>query len=269
MASPDPTPDTSLTADAGTPSVPSAGMPPIQADARDAYKLAQQNQYSLTAAKLNQLGWSNERIMRVFNAFSDSRLCRLKRDVQKKQLIASFRESEVAQKLNKITPDDYKIYCAIEDSDTRGIWTADIRKATTLPAHAIQKGVKLLSDEAQLIKQVKNVHVKNKKMYMLSHLEPCKEVAGGTFYNDGEFDEELVVKLKERASHLLRSGQQSSLEDISIYVKSAGFGRDISTEEIALVLRTLEFEQKLIRSFDEASGRTVYKVSLSVSRLGQ
>lgn len=57
-----------------------------------------------------------------------------------------------------------------------GVWTADIRKSTGLQTHVIQRGVRNLCENLNLIKPVKSILVKNRKMYILAHMEPAKEV---------------------------------------------------------------------------------------------
>ncbi|KAL8447649.1 hypothetical protein Emag_004259 [Eimeria magna] len=100
--------------------------------------------------------------------------------------------------------------------DQVGVWTADIRKTTGLQTHIIQRGVRNLCENLQLIKPVKNIQVKNRKMYILAHMEPSKEIAGGSFYTNGEFNEQLVEarwrQQEDRTFAACTGGQREQLQ---------------------------------------------------------
>lgn len=51
------------------------------------------------------------------------------------------------------------------------------------------------------------------------------QIVGGTFYDNAEFDEGLVERLREQILHVLKNGSQATLTDISNYIRSSGFGK--------------------------------------------
>lgn len=52
-------------------------------------------------------------------------------------------------------------------------------------------------DSRKIIKAVKSVVNKNKKVYMLYELEPSKELTGGAWYTDQQFDAEFTEILTQ------------------------------------------------------------------------
>ncbi|CBZ55810.1 putative DNA-directed RNA polymerases III, 39 kDa polypeptide [Neospora caninum Liverpool] len=164
-------------------------------------------------------------------------------------LCCLLRPSNVIGKLKTLDAFDYKVYCAIEQAGTTGVWTADLRKSTGLQTHIIQRSVKQLCDFLKLIKPVKSIHVKNRKMYILAHLEPAKEIAGGSFYSNGEFNEHLVEHLREQTRTFLQNAGTASFQALAAYTRSSGErnGATFSDEDLEKVLNSLEFEQKICR----------------------
>lgn len=59
-------------------------------------------------------------------------------------------------------------------------------------------------DSRKIIKAVKSVVNKNKKVYMLYELEPSKELTGGAWYTDQQFDAEFTEILTQGVSERKR-----------------------------------------------------------------
>ncbi|KAL8436339.1 hypothetical protein Efla_005965 [Eimeria flavescens] len=245
-----------LGAAAGAP--PAAGGAPAAARAPNsaalspedlsfAYNAALRNNSELTQQLLLDQGWSREKIVAVFNRMNEARagVIRKKGD----NVCCIVRPANIIPALKQLDALDYKIYCAVELAGNTGVWTADIRKTTGLQTHIIQRGVRNLCDNLQLIKPIKNIQVKNRKMYILSHMEPSKEIAGGSFYTNGEFNEQLVEQLRERLSVFLSNARSSTFSALVAFVRSSGEvgGGAFSDDDILQLVATLECEDKVAR----------------------
>jgi hypothetical protein len=97
----------------------------------------------------------------------------------------------VAQQFHGLDISARMVYQVIERSGNLGIWTKDIRIQTNIQQQALNKIFKAL-ESRQLIKPVKSVVAKSKKLYMLYNLNPSKELTGGVWYSDLEFDHEFI-----------------------------------------------------------------------------
>eukprot|EP00917_Polyrhabdina_sp_WS-2016_P002226 GHVP01004802.1.p2 GENE.GHVP01004802.1~~GHVP01004802.1.p2 ORF type:complete len:231 (-),score=44.11 GHVP01004802.1:1442-2134(-) len=191
-------------------------------DIKEAYGLGRQNNNELSADMLLNKDWNNEKIKQVIGVLVQKRLAYLKKTSSGKAVVVT-RDETTATQLQGLTSDDYAVYCAVEESAHKGIWSADLRRKPGVQQHTSAKSLKTLTDK-KLIKIVKNIHQKNRKIYILYHLEPSKDIAGGNFYVDGEFNEDLVERLREQVIHVLKNGQQSTFSNFVEYIKQAGFG---------------------------------------------
>eukprot|EP00921_Rhytidocystis_pertsovi_P004511 GHVQ01007845.1.p1 GENE.GHVQ01007845.1~~GHVQ01007845.1.p1 ORF type:complete len:207 (+),score=29.17 GHVQ01007845.1:2105-2725(+) len=190
-----------------------------------AYRLGRSNNNTLTVEFLQQEGFSKQGILLIFNSLVDLRLASFRKQSHSGgQVWCRVREELVAQKLKTVDVDTHKVYTCIEESGNKGVATTDIKRSSSLSSQTITKCVKILEEGKRLIKAVKNIHLKGKKFYMLIDLEPAVDVAGGCFYEDGEFNDALVDRVRDHVKHCLMNGQSASLPDIAQYVRTAGIG---------------------------------------------
>lgn len=121
-------------------------------------------------------------------------------------------------------PEQMLVYQVCEKAGNRGIWTRDIKNATNMPQHTLTKTLKLL-EQRNLIKAVRSVTSKSKKLYMLFDVVPAKELTGGPWYTDQEFDAEFVEELKKFIVQLVKSQGMIALQNISERVRVSGISR--------------------------------------------
>lgn len=106
----------------------------------------------------------------------------------------------------------------------RGIWTRDIKVATNIPQHTLTKTLKIL-EQRSLVKSVRSVVSKSKKLYMLYDVMPAKEITGGPWYSDQEFDHEFVAELGNFVVQVVRSTGIMDLAAISEKVRISGISK--------------------------------------------
>ncbi|KAK6588971.1 RNA polymerase III C34 subunit rpc34p [Cryptosporidium xiaoi] len=226
---------------------------------QEAYMHGCKNNNELTPESLQSLGWSKSVIVRVLNIFTERRLCCVKRNKQvgllsaaNNKVVFQLRTEDVAFKLNKLSNEEYLVFCSIEDAGNQGIWTADIRKITGLQTHQVQRAVKVLCNDWNLIRPVKSIHVKNRKVYILSSLEPSKELDGGTFYENGEFDMNFVDLIKEKIISFLESRRKCTAHEILEFINcdmsidSSSDKKNISLSDLQTVISILISELKIL-----------------------
>lgn len=182
-------------------------------------------------------------IVYVLNVLENARFCYIKNE--NNVITTKMRSQETIKKLIKLSDVDFLIYTKVENSHTDGIWTADLRKQTKLLIHQVQKGLKLLC-EYKLIKQVNNIHVKNRKMYILYDLEASEKVIGGSFYKNGEFDKHIVSFIRDNICFYLNNSNYSSVASVIKYVKQADERMNYySDSDIKHVIDTLLYEDRI------------------------
>lgn len=86
------------------------------------------------------------------------------------------------------------VYFEVENAGLDGLWTKVIKQRTHLQLAEVTQALKKLESKG-FVKQFSSAKYPTKKLYILSHLHPSEEAAGGLFYSDGVIDVELLSHL--------------------------------------------------------------------------
>lgn len=180
--------------------------------------------------------------------------------------------ADKAIKFEGLGPEQILVYQAIERAGNRGAWTRDIKMTTNIPQQILTKTLKTL-EQRNLVKSVRSVASKSKKLYMLFDLVPAKDVTGGPWYTDQEFDSEFIEELCRFIVQFVRAQGIVGLGSISERVRISGISKvELSLEELGLVLQTLVYDGRLeevqsavVMLTGQAGGQTMYKASRSVN----
>ena len=160
-------------------------------------------------------------------------------------LIYKLIREETAIKFEGLGPEQMLVYQVCEKASNRGIWTRDIKVATNIPQHTLTKTLKIL-EQRNLIKSVRSVVSKSKKLYMLFDVIPAKEITGGPWYTDQEFDSEFVDHLRDHIVEVVRHRNTADLNEINSDVISSGISSIVlSLDELESVLKTLVYDGRL------------------------
>jgi len=147
-----------------------------------------------------------------------------------------------ASKMQGLDAHSKLVYQVVESAGNRGIWTVDIRVQTNIPQATLTKIFKQL-ETRKLIKPIKAVTAKTKKLYMLYDLVPAKEITGGPWYTEGEFDHEFIAELRNFIIMCVRRmnhGKGVTIQQISDKMVQANVSRvQLSLEEVRQLVQTL------------------------------
>ena len=157
-------------------------------------------------------------------------------------LIYKLIREETAIKFEGLAPEQMLVYQVCEKAGNRGIWTRDIKMVTNIPQHTLTKTLKVL-EQRNLIKSVRSVVSKSKKLYMLYDIIPAKEITGGPWYTDQEFDTEFVDHLRDYIVRIVKKFRYADLREVNNEVTSSGVvGVQLSLDELESVLKALVFD---------------------------
>jgi len=166
--------------------------------------------------------------------------------------------ADKAEKIRDIIPgsEQMLVYQVCERAGNRGIWTRDIKMQTNIPQHSLTKILKDL-EKKNYIKWVRPVASKSKKMYMLYDVEPAKELTGGPWYTDHEFDQDFVNVLCSFIVNFVASRVYCSFDDVRQRVKESNIvSVELSDEELEQVMHILVYDNRL----EEVSVSTIKNV---------
>ncbi|KAJ8118942.1 hypothetical protein OPT61_g148 [Boeremia exigua] len=102
-----------------------------------------------------------------------------------------LRSRAEADKLRRLTPDERLLYHHIDQVQAEGIWSKALRARTNVTQQVLTKCLKSLESK-DLVQSVMSVKYPNRKMYLLKHLRPSEDIAGGPWQSEGDFDTALI-----------------------------------------------------------------------------
>ena len=185
-------------------------------------------------------------------------------------LLYTLVSDELAFKFSGLDTSAKMVYQVIQSAGNMGIWTKDIRTQTNIQQQSLTKIFKTL-ESRQLIKPVKSVNAKAKKLYMLYNLTPAKELTGGPWYTELEFDHEFINELRNfvlLCVQKMNSGKGVTLAEIAEKMKQAKVSRvELNQEEVQQLLQTLAFDFKTEQSGVDRSGNALFVSARKVTPL--
>jgi DNA-directed RNA polymerase III subunit RPC6 len=102
-----------------------------------------------------------------------------------------------------LTPDERLLYHHIDQAQTEGIWSKALRARTNFIQQHVTKCLKSLENK-DLIQSVMSVKHPNRKMYLLKHLRPSEDMAGGPWQSEGEFDLPLIEAISKIIEQIIQ-----------------------------------------------------------------
>jgi DNA-directed RNA polymerase III subunit RPC6 len=113
------------------------------------------------------------------------------------------------------------------------------------------------------------VTAKAKKLYMLYNLTPAKELTGGPWYTELEFDHEFIIELRTFLMHCVRrlnGGRGVTLAEIKEKMVQANVSRvQLSLEEVQQLMQTLAFDHLIEDSDANEQGETLFVAARRVT----
>ena len=93
--------------------------------------------------------------------------------------------------LRRLTPDERLLYHFIDQAQSEGIWSKELRAKTNVTQQSLTRCLKNLETNG-LVKSVMSVKFPSRRMYLLKHLQPSPDVVGGRWQKDGDWDTVLM-----------------------------------------------------------------------------
>jgi DNA-directed RNA polymerase III subunit RPC6 len=150
---------------------------------------------------------------------------------------------DIASKFVGLDMSARMVYQAIEKSGNKGIWSKDIRTQTNIQQQALNKIFKVLESK-RLIKPVKTVN--SKKVYMLFDLTPAKDITGGPWYTELEFDHEFIAEMRNflmTCVKRLNNGLGVTLTEINDKMIESKVSKvQLSMDDIQQLMQTLAYD---------------------------
>jgi DNA-directed RNA polymerase III subunit RPC6 len=177
------------------------------------------------------------------------------------ELFYNLVSNELANKFSGLDVSARMVYQVIERAGNMGIWTKDVRNQTNIQQQALGKIFKAL-ETRRLIKPVKSVAAKAKKLYMAYHLTPAKELTGGPWYTELEFDHEFINEMRKFLMQCVRrinTGLGVTIAEIKEKMVQANISRvELSWEDVHQLMQTLAFDQLIDQVSVNSNGEALF-----------
>jgi DNA-directed RNA polymerase III subunit RPC6 len=210
------------------------------------------------------------KLVPVINELTQSSRLIMSKVGDNSELFYNLVAEEVASKFIGLDVSARMVYQVIEKAGNLGIWTKDVRTQTNIQQQALNKIFKALEGR-RLIKPVKSVS--SKKVYMLYNLTPAKELTGGPWYTELEFDHEFINEMRKfllQCVRRLNNGQGVTLVEIKDKMMAANVSKvQLNVEEVQQLMQTLAYDHLIEEAVavDSASGDTLYVAARRVTSM--
>ena len=171
---------------------------------------------------------------------------------------------EVAVKFKGLSSDELLVYQIIKGSNNIGIWTRDLKVKSNLQQNQVVKVLKVL-ESRKLVKAVKSVQNKNRKVYMDFDTEPAREVTGGAWYTENEFDHEFIVELQKACNQYVHMKKSATVDEIKTFIRTNEITTvELTEEDVKSIMNILVYDGEL----DEKVGEQLVYIP-AVSKMEQ
>jgi DNA-directed RNA polymerase III subunit RPC6 len=157
---------------------------------------------------------------------------------------------EEAALFSGMSPEDITVYEIIKEAGNKGEWLKNIKYRSKLQPKQITTSLKKLRSK-DLIKPVKTIHGKTKIVYMLSNLEPSREITGGVWYVGTDFNTNLITELQTATCTYLFQKKHCTTKEALEFVKGKGISDiELGLEDMQSIIDTLVYDGLIERVID-------------------
>jgi DNA-directed RNA polymerase III subunit RPC6 len=214
-------------------------------DIKDVEEALRGSVHGLTAQKLQKAtGSSLEALTPALQQLLASSTVSVYTTVPGDTLVYRFNKDGAS--LEGLTPEQRLVYQICERAGNVGIWTRDIKTQANIPQHTLTKTLKVL-EQRSLVKNVKSVVNKSRKLYMLYNATPAKEITGGPWYTDQEFDHAFVEDLCKMVLGMVKQQGVSDSKTIldRLIASSVIEANCLALEDLEMIMQMLVYDGRL------------------------
>ncbi|XP_050381670.1 uncharacterized protein LOC126798684 [Argentina anserina] len=173
------------------------------------------------------------------------------------QMSSALKRKRLDLQSESLTEPESKLLDAIRSKTDMGMPVQDLRRETGLQTNLFTKAIKTLQTK-QLIKEVKNFENKTRKHYMATEFEPSKEITGGAWYDNGQFDNEFIKVVKRELVKIIDVQKIATLEQISHAISVKKFLTvNLTAQELKQILEALVLDNDVLKVVSTGMGEFI------------
>ena len=181
-------------------------------------------------------------------------------------LVYKEQAPDEALKLQGLGSEERLVLQLIQEATNLGIWSKDIKTKSGLTQGAVTKALKTLVTR-RIVKCVKTMQSRNRKVYMMFHTEPSRDVTGGPWYTNDEsgipkLDAELISCLRTVLKHFIELQGEASIIDVFMFLEQSEVVQDVKfgPEDVMHICHTLLYDCTVESILDDEIG-DAYKIA--------
>lgn len=199
-------------------------------------------------------GWSKDSFLEDVNRLLKEDRIKLFRDPDGKVICRVISQPE---KYKGLSEHDRLVLGKIKEAGDRGIMSKDVAHKTSLATQVVNRCMKVL-EAKDIVKAVKSIQSKRGKVWMLFDITPSKEIAGGSWYKDGEFDQDKITQMRNEVLQILsQRAEPQTAESLSV-------ANDRDEDDVRQILRVLELDDVISAQATLDASRPTYKIKKPV-----
>lgn len=154
---------------------------------------------------------------------------------------------ESKSSVGRLNEDEKKLLGLIRSKQGMGATTAEMRAETNILPTLITRLITSLKKN-NLIKEVPNMNNKGFKHFLAMEFEPCKELTGGDWYDNGTLDVAKIENLKSICVGILERQKHRvvTFEILCRYFEKANDKDKLTREQIKEILKNLVLDNVIM-----------------------
>lgn len=163
---------------------------------------------------------------------------------KKKVVLYQWVSARDAERFRGLDASDRMVYDLIERSRQAGLTKRDIKFKTNIQNSSELKQIVERLVERGLVKEIKSVQGANKRVYIVSELEPSAMHTGGPWYNeDQEFDTEFINAMYAQVLGFIKSMAYVTVEQVTNYVAEIKLSNEeLSSNDMRNLMATMLYD---------------------------
>lgn len=190
---------------------------------------------------------------------------------RKKEVLYQWVSDQDAVKFRGLDASDRMVYDLIQRAGQNGVTKRDMKIRTNIQNNSELKQIVERLTTRGLVKEIKSVQGANKRVYIISELEPSTTHTGGAWYNDEqEFDNEFIDAIYSQVLKFAKTIAFVTVEQVTSYVAELKISNEtLSQQDIGTLMWTMTYDGTLEECEGHGDGKEYFRKAQAASAVNQ
>lgn len=182
-----------------------------------------------------------------------------------------WKSLEDALKFRGLDRSEKLVYDVVKRGKEIGVSRRDLKIRTNIQNATEMKQILERLVSKRLIKEIKSVQGKNKKVYIISELEPSKTHTGGPWYgDDGEIDHTFINAIYVVLDKYMQKQDFATVDDVATYVAESKISKEkLSPSDLKELVMTMVYDGVLEECEGHGDGKEYFRRAKAAKAVNQ